>query len=228
MKRVLIKLSGESLASNGKGIDFNRVIDICNEIKEIYDMNIQIGIVVGGGNLWRGRSNSYIDKCTSDYVGMLGTTMNALVLKDAFRQIGVKAVIQSGLDMEIIDKFNKEDSIEKLEEKSIVIFSGGTGSPYFSTDTAAALRALEIEANVILKLTNVDGIYTSDPNLDENAKRIDRISFDEVIDKNLKVMDLTAITLCKDNNLPIIIFNFNQKGNLKKVISGEKIGSFIG
>lgn len=229
-KRILLKLSGESLAKeSGFGIDFNKVLEICQEIKEAKDkFNLELAIVIGGGNYWRGRSNTYMDKTDSDHIGMLATTMNAIVLKNAFSQINVKAKIQSAIEMDrIVELYTKDKTIDYLKKGNIVIFSGGTNNPFFSTDTGATLRAAEIEADTIIKATNVDGIYDKDPNKFNDSKLYSELSYDEIIAKNLKVMDLTAITMCKDNNIPIIVFNNNIKGNLLKVLGNKNIGTIV-
>lgn len=227
--RVLLKLSGESLAGKmDKGIDFDRVLEICSEIKECVDMGVQIGIVVGGGNFWRGRSNKYMDRATSDYIGMLGTTMNALAVGDAFKQLGQDVRVQTGVEMrQIAELYIKNRADRHLNKGRIVVFGCGTGSPFFSTDTASALRAAEINADLVLKATNVDGIYDKDPNKYEDAVMIKKTSYIEVLNKKLNVMDSTATSLCMEENIPIIVFNINKKGNLKKVLSGEDIGTFV-
>ena len=227
--RVLLKLSGESLAGKmDKGIDFDRVLEICSEIKECADMGVQIGIVVGGGNFWRGRSNKYMDRATSDYIGMLGTTMNALAVGDAFKQLGQDVRVQTGVEMrQIAELYIKNRADRHLNKGRIVVFGCGTGSPFFSTDTASALRAAEINADLVLKATNVDGIYDKDPNKYEDAVMIKNTSYIEVLNKKLNVMDSTATSLCMEENIPIIVFNINKKGNLKKVLSGEDIGTFV-
>lgn len=228
-KRVLIKLSGETLAGQEKkGIDFNAVLDICNEIKKAKRDDIQFAIVVGGGNFWRGRSNTYMDKCTSDHIGMLATTMNALALQDGFRQIGVEARVQTGIEMRQIAEFYiRNRATRHLEKNRIVIFGCGTGSPFFSTDTAAALRAAEINADIIFKATNVDGVYDKDPKKYPDAKRFKEISYIDVLNKKLQVMDSTATSLCMDNNIPILVFDINKKGNLSKAVKGINIGTII-
>ena len=228
-KRILIKLSGEALAgNNGFGIDFERVLDICREIKEISDKNSQVAIVVGGGNFWRGRSNTMMDRCTSDYIGMLGTTMNALALGDAFKQLGVDVRVQTGVEMrQIAEYYIKDRAIKHLNLGRVVVFGCGTGSPFFSTDTAAALRAAEINADCLIKATNVDGVYDKDPNKFVDATKIDEISYMDVLNQNIKVMDSTAMTLCMDNDIPIVVFEINKKGNLKKVIDGKRIGTVV-
>ena len=228
-KRILLKISGEALAGNKKkGIDFERTLKICEEIKEIAQQGVEIAIVVGGGNFWRGRSNQYMDSCTSDHIGMLGTTMNALAVNDAFLQLGQDSRVQTGIEMRQIAEFYiRKRAIRHLEKGRIVVFGCGTGNPFFSTDTAAALRAAEINADVVLKATDVDGIYTADPKKDPQATKIDNISYLKVVNKKLNVMDLTAMTLCMNNNIPIIVYNMNKKGNLKKVVEGEKIGTLV-
>ena len=228
-KRILIKLSGEALAGNNSfGIDFERVLDICREIKEISDKNSQVAIVVGGGNFWRGRSNTMMDRCTSDYIGMLGTTMNALALGDAFKQLGVDVRVQTGVEMrQIAEYYIKDRAIKHLNLGRVVVFGCGTGSPFFSTDTAAALRAAEINADCLIKATNVDGVYDKDPNKFVDATKIDEISYMDVLNQNIKVMDSTAMTLCMDNDIPIVVFDINKKGNLKKVIDGKRIGTVV-
>lgn len=228
-KRVLLKLSGESLAgSKGTGIDFEKVLDVCREIKEIADLGVEVGIVVGGGNFWRGRSNTQMDKCTSDYIGMLGTTMNALAIGDAFKQIGQDVRVQTGVEMrQIAEYYIKDRAIKHLLNKRVVVFGCGTGSPFFSTDTAAALRAAEINADALIKATNVDGIYDKDPNKFLDASKISEISYLDVLNKKLNVMDTTATSLCMNNDIPIVVFDINTKGNLKKVIEGKRIGTVV-
>ncbi len=228
--RILLKVSGESLAGDKKtGIDFERVLDICREIKEVKEKtNVEIAIVVGGGNFWRGRCNQHMDRCSADHIGMLATTMNALALDDAFRQLGVESRVQTSIEMRQIAEFYIRKRADRhLDKDRIVIFGCGTGNPFFSTDTAAALRALEINADVVIKATNVDGIYTADPNKDKTAIKIDEISYLDVVKKKLNVMDLTAITLCMDNNIPIIVYNMNKKGNLLKLVNKNKIGTLV-
>ena len=229
-KRILLKLSGETLAGSQKsGIDFDKVLEICQEIKEVQEkLNLEFAIVIGGGNYWRGRSNTYMDKCAADKVGMLATEMNAIVLKDAFRQINVKAQIQSAIEMNrIVELYTKDKTLKYLKEGNIVIFAGGTNNPFFSTDTGASLRAAEIEADVILKATNVDGIYNKDPNKYPDAISYRELSYNDVIFNNLNVMDLTAITMCRDNNIPIIVFNSTIKGNLQKILEGQNLGTIV-
>ena len=228
-KRILLKLSGESLAGNkGTGIDFERVLDVCKEIKEVAELGIEVAIVVGGGNFWRGRSNQEMDRCTSDYIGMLGTTMNALAIGDAFKQLGQDVRVQTGVEMrQIAEYFIKDRALKHLSNKRVLVFGCGTGSPFFSTDTAAALRAAEINADALLKATNVDGIYNKDPKKYSDAIKIDEITYLDVLNKKLNVMDTTSTTLCMDNSIPIVVFDINKHGNLKKVVTGEKIGTIV-
>lgn len=227
--RILLKLSGETLSgSDGKGIDFNSVLSICDEIKECHKLGVEIGIVVGGGNFWRGRSNANMDRCTADHIGMLATTMNALALQDAFKQLEVESRVQTGIEMRQIAEFYiKNRATRHMEKDRIVIFGCGTGSPFFSTDTAAALRAAEINANIIFKATNVDGVYTGDPKKDKSATKFDEIIYIEVLNRKLNVMDSTTTSLCMDNNIPILVFDINQKGNLLKAVKGETIGTIV-
>lgn len=227
--RILIKLSGETLSGNdGKGIDFNSVLDICKEIKACYDIGCEIAIVVGGGNFWRGRTHKNMDRCTADHIGMLATTMNALALQDGFTQIGVESRVQTGIEMRQIAEFYiRKRATRHLEKTRIVIFGCGTGSPFFSTDTAAALRAAEINADVIFKATNVDGVYTADPKKDKTATKFDEITYIDVLNKKLNVMDSTATSLCMDNQIPILVFDVNKKGNLLKAAKKESIGTLV-
>ena len=228
--RILLKLSGESLAgSKTMGIDFEKVLEICGEIKEVIEKTkVEVAIVVGGGNFWRGRSNKQMDRCTSDHIGMLGTTMNALAIGDAFKQLGVEARVQTGIEMRQIAEFYIRKRTDRhLEKGRVVIFGCGTGNPFFSTDTAAALRAAEINADVVIKATNVDGIYTADPKKDKNATRIPKLTYLDVLNQKLNVMDSTATTLCMDNEIPIIVYDMNKEGNLLKVVTGEEIGTIV-
>ena len=229
-KRILLKLSGESLAgSKGTGIDFEKVLEFAKEIKSVIEKEkIEIGIVVGGGNFWRGRSNQQMDRCTSDYIGMLGTTMNALAIGDAFKQVGQDVRVQTSVEMRQIAEFYiKDRAVRHLEKGRVVVFGCGTGSPFFSTDTAAALRANEINADALLKATNVDGIYDKDPKKYDDAIKISHTTYLDVLNKKLNVMDTTATSLCMDNNLPIIVFDINTKGNLEKIVAGENIGTTV-
>ena len=228
-KRILLKLSGAVLAgTKDTGIDFNRTLEIAKEIKECVDAGYEIGIVVGGGNFWRGKSNEYMDRATSDYIGMLGTVMNALALGDAFKQINTDVRVQTGVEMRQIAEFYiKDRAVRHLEKGRVVIFGCGTGSPFFSTDTASSLRAAEIKADILIKATKVDGVYDKDPKKHSDAKKYDDITYIDVINKKLNVMDSTAVTLCMEENIPILVFNINIKGNLKKVLINNKIGTLV-
>ena len=228
-KRILLKLSGEVLAGEkGTGIDFDTTLEFAREIKEGVDLGAEIAIVVGGGNFWRGKSNEYMDRATSDYIGMMGTVMNALALGDAFKQIGVPVRVQTGVEMRQIAEFYiKDRAIRHLEKGRVVIFGCGTGSPFFSTDTASALRAAEINADVLIKATKVDGVYDKDPKKYEDAVKYDEITYIDVLNKKLNVMDSTAISLCMEENIPIKVFNILEKGNLKKVILNDNIGTIV-
>jgi uridylate kinase len=230
-KRILLKLSGEALAAGrGFGVDTTRVYEIAGELAEVRALDIQIAIVVGGGNFFRGVAEQAkeMDRVSADHMGMLATVINALALQDALEKKGVHTRVQSAIEMnQVAEPFIRRRAIRHLEKGRVVIFAGGTGNPYFSTDTAASLRAMEIKADAILKATKVDGIYDADPMIVKDAKKFAQISYMEVLRQGLKVMDSTAISLCKDNNLPIIVFNLNQSGNIKKVVCGEKIGSLV-
>ena len=230
-KRILLKLSGEALAANqGFGVDTDRVHEIAAEIADVFALKIQIAIVVGGGNFFRGVAEQAkeMDRVSADHMGMLATVINALALQDALEKQGVYTRVQSAIEMnQVAEPFIRRRAIRHLEKGRVVIFAGGTGNPYFSTDTAASLRAMEIKADAILKATKVDGIYDADPMVVKNAKKFSQITYLDVLKKGLKVMDSTAISLCQDNNLPIIIFNLNQHGNIKKVVTGEKVGSLV-
>lgn len=228
-KRIILKLSGEVLAGKTKhGIDFERTLEIAREVKECVELGYEIGIVVGGGNFWRGKSNEYMDRATSDYIGMMGTVMNALALGDAFKQIGTPVRVQTGVEMRQIAEFYiKDRAIRHLNKGRVVIFGCGTGSPFFSTDTASSLRAAEVNADILIKATKVDGIYDKDPKKYKNAKRYDKLSYIEVLNKELHIMDSTAISLCMEENIPIMVFDINKKGNLVKVITGENVGTLV-
>ena len=228
-KRILLKLSGEVLSGDkGTGIDFDKTLEFAREIKEGVELGAEIAIVVGGGNFWRGKSNEYMDRATSDYIGMLGTVMNALALGDAFKQIGVPVRVQTGVEMRQIAEFYiKDRAIRHLEKGRVVIFGCGTGSPFFSTDTASALRAAEINADVLIKATKVDGVYDKDPKKYEDAVKFDEITYIDVLNKKLNEMDSTAISLCMEENIPIKVFNILEKGNLRKVILNENIGTIV-
>ena len=228
-KRILLKLSGEALAKEtGTGIDFEKVLKIANEIKKSITKDIQLAIVVGGGNFWRGRSNTMMDSCTSDHIGMLATAMNALAVGDALNQVGCNVRVMTSVEMkEIAEPYIRDKVIKNLDKGRIVIFGCGVGSPFFSTDTAAALRAAELNADIILKATNVDYVYTKDPRKYDDYEIIKETSHLTVIKEKLRVMDLTAISLCMENNIPIRIFNLNKLTNLKKAISGVELGTII-
>lgn len=228
-RRVLLKFSGEALAGDKKlGITFDDVLNFAREIKECAEMGVEIAIVVGGGNFWRGKANPYMDRATSDYIGMLATTMNALALGDAFKQVGQEVRVQTGIEMRQVAEFYiKDRAIRHLEKGRITIFGCGTGSPFFSTDTAAALRAAEIKADALIKATNVDGIYDKDPNQFDDAKFIPHTTYLNVLNQKLKVMDSTAISLCMEEDIPILVFNIHTPGNLQKLLKGEKIGSIV-
>jgi len=230
-KRILLKLSGESLMGNKQyGIDENRLKDYARQISEIAGMGIQVAIVIGGGNIFRGLSGTAkgIDRVKGDQMGMLATVINSLALSSALDREGVKARVFTATRMEPIGRYySKEEAVETLQKGEIAIVSGGTGNPFFTTDTASALRSVELEADVMLKGTRVDGIYTADPEKDPTAVKFDEITYDEVYKRDLKIMDLTATALAKDNRLPIIVFDMDTVGNLKKVLSGEKIGTLV-
>lgn len=230
-KRILLKLSGESLMGNqGYGIDSQRLQDYAQQIKEIHEMGMQIGIVIGGGNIFRGLSGASkgFDRVKGDQMGMCATVINSLALSSALGALGVKNRVLTAIRMEPIGEFyTKWKAIESMEDGYVCIFSAGTGSPYFTTDTGSSLRGIEIEADVMLKGTRVDGIYTADPEKDPTATKFSEITYDEIYTKGLKVMDLTATTMCKENNLPIYVFNMDVVGNLKKVIDGEDIGTYV-
>lgn len=228
-KRVLLKISGEALAGKDRfGINEEMTRKVAEEVKQIHDMGVEIAIVVGGGNFWRGRTSKDMDRATADYMGMLATVMNTLALQDAFLAIGVPAKVQTAIEMkEVAEPYARRRALSHLEHGDIVIFGAGTGNPFFSTDTAAALRAAEIDADVILLAKNIDAVYDSDPAENPNAVKFDELTHMEVVEKDLKVMDLTAATLCKDNNIKIHVFAIAEEGNVKKAVSGEKIGTII-
>lgn len=230
-KRILLKLSGESLMGKAQyGIDAERLNDYAGQIKEIADAGVQIGIVIGGGNIFRGLSGTSkgFERVKGDQMGMLATVINSLALCSALEKLQAKAKVLTAIRMEPIgEMFSKAKALECMERGEIVIFSCGTGCPYFTTDTGASLRAIEIEADVMLKGTRVDGIYTADPEKDASAVRYEKITYDEIYNKGLKIMDLTATTLCKENHMPIVVFNMDQKGNLKKVLSQEGVGTLV-
>jgi uridylate kinase len=232
-KRIILKISGEALAGSEEfGLDGTTLNTIAEEVREISDLGVEIAIVVGGGNIWRGVKGSEekgIERANADYMGMLATSINALALQGAFEKQGLDTRVMSAIEMrQIAEPYIRRRAIRHLEKKRIVIFAAGTGNPYFSTDTTAALRAAEIDAEVILMAKKVDGVYSADPNKDKTAVKYDHLSFIEVLNNGLKVMDSTAASLCMDNDIKIIVFNLTQKGNIHKAITGEQIGTIIG
>ena len=228
-KRVMLKISGEALAGEKKtGIDTDTISDISDKILEIFNMGVEVAIVVGGGNFWRGRSGKGMDRTTADHMGMLATVINALALQDALESRGIPTRVQTAIEMrQIAEPYIRRKAVRHLEKKRIVIFACGTGNPYFSTDTTAALRSAEIDAEVILLAKKVDGVYDSDPNINPNAKKFDKLTHMDVLNKELGVMDSTAATLCRDNNIPIIVFGLDKPENIVKVVLGEEIGTII-
>ncbi|NDV83036.1 UMP kinase [Bacteroides sp. 51] len=230
-KRILLKLSGESLMGEKQyGIDEKRLAEYATQIKEIHELGVQIGIVIGGGNIFRGLSgaNKGFDRVKGDQMGMLATVINSLALSSALGSVSVKSRVLTAVRMEPIGEFyNKWKAIESMENGEVVIMSAGTGNPFFTTDTGSSLRGIEIEADVMLKGTRVDGIYTADPEKDKTATKFKEITYDEIYNRGLKVMDLTATTMCKENNLPIVVFDMDTVGNLKKVVLGEEIGTLV-
>ena len=229
--RILLKLSGEALLGEKSfGIDRDFTDYLAREIKEVHALGVQVSAVVGGGNIFRGVSETAqgMDRVSADYMGMLATVINGVALQDALERAGLITRVMSAIEMrEVAEPFIRRRAIRHLEKKRVVIFAGGTGNPYFSTDTAAALRAMEIKAEIILKGTKVDGIYDADPMKDPNARKFDRLTYFEVLQKGLKVMDTTAISLCMDNGLPIIVYNLKQKGGLRKILTGKKVGTMV-
>lgn len=229
--RILLKLSGEALAGDlGYGIDPAVLSGIASEIKEVLELGVQVAVVIGGGNIFRGMAaaSSGMDRAGADHVGMLATVMNSLALQDALEQIGVETRVQTALEMrEVAEPYIRRRALRHLEKGRVVILGGGTGNPYFTTDTAASLRAMEIGAEIILKATKVDGVYSADPVKDENAVRYSQLTYLDVLKKGLNVMDATATSLCMDNDLPIIVFKLSCRGNIKKVVLGEKIGTIV-
>ena len=230
-KRILLKLSGEALmGDDAYGINRATITNIVEQVKEIVDLGVEVGVVIGGGNIFRGVAPAAagMDRATADYMGMLATVMNALALQDAMKHIGLKARVQSALNIEqVAEPYIRGKAIRYLEEGRVVIFGAGTGNPFFTTDTAAALRGMEINAEIVLKATKVDGIYTADPKKDSSATKYDTVTFDEAIIKDLKVMDATALTLCRDQKLPIAVFSIFKPGALKRVVMGEKEGTLV-
>ena len=228
-KRILLKLSGEALAGDKKtGIDAETVGKICDEIKKIVELGVEVTVVVGGGNFWRGRYGHQMEKTTSDYMGMLATAINALGLQDALEARGVHTRVQTAIEMrEIAEPYIKRKALKHLQKGRVVIFACGTGSPFFTTDTGAALRAAEMDAEVIMLAKTIDGVYSADPKIDENAIKYDEITYLDILNKDLKVMDSTATSLCKDNNIPLIVFGINEPENIVRIIKGEKIGTIV-
>jgi uridylate kinase len=230
-QRVLLKLSGEALLGKSSfGIDPDTVSDISREIKEIADMGVQLGIVVGGGNIFRGFDGSArgMDRTSADYMGMLATVINGLALQSGLEQLNVVTRVQTAIEMkQVAEPFIQRRAVRHMEKGRVVIFAGGTGNPYFTTDTAASLRAIEIKADVIIKATKVDGVYDKDPVKHPDAVMFDKISYTDVLARNLKVMDATAISLCRENRLPIIVFNLNKSGNIRRVICGQSVGTIV-
>jgi len=230
-KRILLKISGEALIGKADfGIDPKIMDNIANQVKTVMEMNVEIAIVIGGGNFWRGvaASANGMDRTTADYIGMLATIMNALGLQDALEKKGVMTRVQSSITMqEIAEPFIRRRALRHLEKKRVIIFAGGTGNPYFSTDTAAALRALEINAEILFKATKVDGVYDKDPKKYPDAKKYDELTFMEVLDRDLRILDSTATSLCMENNLPVIVFDITKPGNVRDAVLGKKIGTLV-
>ena len=229
-RRIILKLSGEALAGkNGFGIDYDTVVTICQSIKKCTEMGVQVGIVVGGGNFWRGRSSGKMDHTRADHMGMMATVINALALADALEGLGVTVRVQTAITMQAIaEPYTRGRAVRHMEKGRVVIFGCGTGSPFFSTDTAAALRAAEIDADVLLLAKNVDGVYDSDPAVNPAARKIDRLTYGEVLENRLQVMDSTAITLAMDNRIPLLVFAIKDPENILRALRGEHIGSIIG
>lgn len=230
-KRILLKLSGEALMGKAEyGIESETLIDFCKQIVEVVKMGVQVGVVVGGGNIFRGVKGEQqgIDRAQGDYMGMLATVINGMALQDALVRLGQDVRLQSAIEMsKICEPYIRRRALRHLEKGRVVVFAGGTGNPFFTTDTAASLRAIEMGAEIVLKGTNVDGVYTADPRKDANATKYEQVSFDEVIHNNLNVMDMTAFALCKENKLPIIVFNIHEANNLLRIVSGEIIGTLV-
>lgn len=229
-KRIVLKLSGEALAGSEKtGIDNDVIKSIAKRVKTVTEMGVEVGIVVGGGNFWRGRDSLNIQRATSDYMGMLGTVMNALALQDALEKMYVLTRVQTSIEMRAVaEPYIRRRAIRQLEKKMVVIFAAGTGNPYFSTDTTAALRAAEINAEaILLAKKGVDGIYDSDPKINKDAKKFDKLSYLDILSKNLKIMDATATSLCMDNNIPLVVFGIDDPDNIVRVVEGERIGTIV-
>jgi len=231
-KRVVLKLSGEALAGDaGYGIDQEMLNHVAEQVQEVRDLGIDVLVVVGGGNIWRGIAGSKqgMERATADYMGMLATVMNSLALQNALETIGIDTRVQSAIEVrQMAEPYIRRKAIRHLEKGRVVIFAAGTGNPYFSTDTTAALRAAELDAEAILMAKKVDGVYSADPKVDPSAVKFDTLSFKEVLEKELKVMDSTAASLCKDNNIPIVVFNINEKGNARRAVLGENVGTIVG
>ena len=228
-KRILLKISGEALAGEqGFGLDFDTVVRICESVRKCADMGVEIGIVVGGGNFWRGRSHDKMDRARADHMGMLATVINSLALADGLEQLGVPVRVQTGIAMqEIAEPYIRNRAVRHMEKGRVVVFGCGTGNPFFSTDTAAALRAAEIDADIIFKATNVDGVYDSDPKKNPDAKKFDTLSYLDVLNNGLQVMDSTAASLCMDNNISILVFNLNDPDNIVRAAAGEQAGTIV-
>lgn len=228
-KRVLLKLSGEALAGEKKiGLDYSIITKICESIKKCADIGVQMGIVVGGGNFWRGRSSGAMDRTRADHIGMLATTMNALAVADVLESLGVDVRVQTAISMhQVAEPYIRNKAVRHMEKGRVVIFGCGTGNPFFSTDTASTLRAAEIEADIVLKATMVDGVYDKDPNKYDDAVKYDELSFNDILVKNLAVMDSTAASMCKDNNIPILVFNLKRPDNILDACLGNKVGTIV-
>ena len=228
-KRVLLKLSGEAMGGEtGKGVDAEVLGRICDKVKEMVDLGVEVAVVVGGGNFWRGRYGHQMERTTSDYMGMLATAMNGLALQDSLEARGLSTRLQTAIEMrQIAEPYIKRKALKHLEKGRVVIFSCGTGNPFFTTDTGAALRAAEIETDVILLAKTIDGVYSADPKEDPNAVKFDEITYLDILNKDLKVMDSTATSLCKDNNIPIIVFGIDEPDNMVRIVKGEKIGTIV-
>ncbi|MEG0391743.1 MAG: UMP kinase [Anaerovoracaceae bacterium] len=228
-KRVILKISGEALAGSGRfGFDEETIKIIADQVKEVHDLGVQVAIVVGGGNFWRGRTGKSMDRATADYIGMLATVMNSMALQDAFEAIGLQTRVQTAIEMkEVAEPYIRRKAVHHLDGGKVVIFGAGTGNPFFSTDTTAALRAAEIDADVILLAKKIDAVYSDDPETNPDAQRYDELTHWQVLEKDLKVMDSTAASLCRDNNIAIHVFAIAEKGNVMKAVCGEKIGTII-
>ena len=228
-KRILLKLSGEAIGGeSGKGVDAQTLGKICDRIKEMVDLGVQVAVVVGGGNFWRGRYGHQMERTTSDYMRMLATAMNGLALQDSLEARGLKTRLQTAIEMrQIAEPYIKRKTLKHLERGRVVIFACGTGNPFFTTDTAAALRAAEMEAEVILLAKTIDGVYSADPKTDKNAIKYDEITYLDILNKDLKVMDSTSTSLCRDNNIPLIVFGIDDPENMVRIIKGEKIGTIV-